>query len=413
MWILNEKISLLTSIKESLVKIANIGDTIFALTDGNSLLKGSIQTNNDEQKQLVLNIVDNLKLLDIGAYKEYLYIIDTEGNVFVCSEQVEILHELHFIEQSKCPYGHPEVKQVKIKSLAVGSFGKLFISTKNQLWGCGYMPQVSINSDVPKKVSFFSERKIYDISIGSDSAAILIAKKKVNIKDDNDHEIFKSNCPSCFTASLSTTPDSQDLSKDICPLGIKLKSNTSCDTLYSDSGTENEVCVSETNESQNTQRKVEKNIIFRNTEAAKDFLSRQISRMSSVGEEYLIECTEKPTKLIKENVSNMATFVFEGVKTVGDKVATLSRHVSASSEYNGELDNNNESIQSKHYIKEDLLASGSQSTSERDLSETEVYDRLDSVLEIGSDLLNREVWCWGNIVSRLIGKCFFLSMMKV
>ncbi|XP_076270943.1 amyotrophic lateral sclerosis 2 isoform X3 [Rhynchophorus ferrugineus] len=244
---------------------------------------------------------------------------------------------------------------------------------------------------------------LYASGIGSDSAAILVAKKNFTIKDNSDDEIFMSKCPSCFTTSLATTPDSQDLSKEICPLGIKLKSNTSCDTLYSDSGAENEVCVSETHVSQDTQIKAEKNIIFRNTEAAKDFLSRQISRMSSVGEEYLIECTEKPTKLIKENVSSMASFVFEGVKTVGDKVATLSRHVSASSEYSGELDNNNETIQSKHSIKEDLTASGSQSTSERDLSEAEVYDRLESVLEIGSELLNREVWCWGNIVSRLIG----------
>lgn len=76
---------------------------------------------------------------------------------------------------------------------------------------------------------------------------------------------------------------------------------------------------SENTESSDCSEKIEKNIIFRNTEAAKDFLTRQFSWMSA-GEEYLAECTEIPTRIIKENVTNMATFVYEGVKTVGDKV---------------------------------------------------------------------------------------------
>lgn len=128
--------------------------------------------------------------------------------------------------------------------------------------------------------------------------------------------------------------------------------------------------------------------------------------MSSAGEEYLVECTEKPTRIIKENMTNVASFVYEGVKTVGDKVVTLSRHVSGSSDCNSIIENNNEddSKLDKTTSKDELLLSVSQCTSEKDLSEHEVHDRINMIVKAGSNVLNCEVWTWGNIVHGQLGE---------
>lgn len=156
--------------------------------------------------------------------------------------------------------------------------------------------------------------------------------------------------------------------------------------------------------------KSEKNIIFRNTEAAKEFLTRQFSWMSSAGEEYLVECTEKPTRIIKENVSNMASLVYEGVKTVGDKVATLSRHMSGSSDNNDVL----ESIEDVHLprvtSKDEFMWSLSQGTSEKDISEQGVEERSNVIIKNGSNLVNCEIWTWGNIVHGQLGNGFSLQL---
>jgi amyotrophic lateral sclerosis 2 protein len=151
-------------------------------------------------------------------------------------------------------------------------------------------------------------------------------------------------------------------------------------------------------------QKVEKNIIFRNTEAAKEFLTRQISRMSSAGEEYLVECTEKPTRIIKENMTNVASFVYEGVKTVGDKVVTLSRHVSGSSDCNSIVENIPEISIPRTVSRDDGVCSLSQCTSEKDVTEGELKDRVGTIVRTGSALINCEVWTWGNIIHGQLGE---------
>ncbi|CAB0003030.1 unnamed protein product, partial [Nesidiocoris tenuis] len=94
-----------------------------------------------------------------------------------------------------------------------------------------------------------------------------------------------------------------------------------------------------------------------NTEAARQFLTRQLSWVSTGGEELLAEVSG-PTRIIRRNVSTVASMVYEGVKTVGDKVATLSRHVSGGSDNNSEsfeefeeLNNSNASITSSYRNK--------------------------------------------------------------
>lgn len=126
--------------------------------------------------------------------------------------------------------------------------------------------------------------------------------------------------------------------------------------------------------------------------------------MSSAGEEYLVECTEKPTRIIKENMTNVASFVYEGVKTVGDKVVTLSRHVSGSSDCNSIVDANPELAFPRSTSRDDGVCSLSQCTSEKDLTEGEIKDRVNAIVKTGSNLINCEVWTWGNIFHGQLGK---------
>ena len=84
------------------------------------------------------------------------------------------------------------------------------------------------------------------------------------------------------------------------------------------------------------------------------FLTRQLSWVSSGGEELLAEVSV-PTRIIKQNVTTMASLVYEGVKTVGDKVVTLSRHMSGGS------DNNTESFE--EFVTDDFNPSNCSNTS--------------------------------------------------
>lgn len=118
------------------------------------------------------------------------------------------------------------------------------------------------------------------------------------------------------------------------------------------------------------------------------------------GEEYLVECTEKPTRIIKENMTNVASFVYEGVKTVGGKVATLSRHVSGSSDCNSIVENIPEINIPRATSKDDW----SQATSERDPNEGDLENRLATIIRTGSNLINCEIWTWGNIIHGQLGK---------
>ncbi|XP_066262072.1 alsin [Euwallacea similis] len=383
LWIYNKSIEVKTSIKEPVKNIANINNHIFILTNSNVLYQGTIE--GVEKKHIEFTPINNFFLTYITSHEDKLFIVNPEGAVLICNENLTVLKEIYLVEQYKCALGHESsTSKVKVKTIAVNTFGALYVCENNQLWASGYMPQIGINENNPKKVVFFSGRLVHAIAVGVDFAVIVINKQIID-----EFEATLSFTPLCQVCSLHSqgSHSSTPLSGDLCPLGVKLDTDIEESTAfrcYGNERAEDELIIKE-----------EKNIIFRNTEAAKEFLTRQISRMSSVGEEYLIECTEKPTRIIKENMSNVATFVYEGVKTVGDKVATLSRHVSSSSDHTYGTDNNNEGIHRKN-SKEDFLLSVSQSTSERDFQDLGVQENIDHILSKGNDLLSREVWMWGN-----------------
>lgn len=404
-----------SDIPENVLKICNINDHLYVLTVNNNLYHG-IKT---EDNCITLEKGES-GLIDIDTCDSHLYTVSGNGEVHRRNSNLEILDEAVLLEESKtCLHGHSNVKhRLKVKKIFINKFGKLFITESGQLWGAGCMPQIGINDELPKRVTFFDGRHTYTAGIGYDFAVAVVSKQLENddyIKDCEENTDIP-NCPVCLSASLQTSPISQNSLSESCPLGIKLTNSYDIETTSTSSKNDTNSSANDSYKPVNgdTQLadecidtdKTEKNILVRNTEIAKQFLSRKISWMSSAGEEYLAECTERPSRIIKENVTNMASFVYEGVKTVGDKVATLSRHVSASSEYNDVSEHSNGANISRSTSKDEFMWSLSQGTSEHDVSEHGLNDRIKVMLEIGSNLINSEVWTWGNIMHGQLGIYF-------
>lgn len=99
----------------------------------------------------------------------------------------------------------------------------------------------------------------------------------------------------------------------------------------------------------------------------------------------------------------MANLVYEGVKTVGDKVVTLSRHVSGSSDTTEAAESLDLFSESGASSKDDLLLSSSQCTSEKEFLEQGLQERCNIVLKSGVSLLSTEIWTWGNIIHGQLG----------
>ncbi|KAL3281564.1 hypothetical protein HHI36_004772 [Cryptolaemus montrouzieri] len=405
LWSLNESIEIRTNITEAIIKVSNADNHLYLLTKSYSLYHGVIQ-NTRNSPYVDLTLCNYFKLIDVDCFKDEVYIVNLEGYVFRCTTCLDVMNEIVLVEDCLCSRGHSRPKcKIKVKNIAVSEYGKLFITELGHLWASGYMPQIGINSEIPKRVNFFIGRQIHNVNIGHDFAIVIVSKLNNDDFDSDDEEVFLTNCPQCLSASQLTSPASNISLSEMIPLGIKIQGSYDIETTSTSS--KNDSSSSESDKKNNAvisenEMHVEKNIIFRNTEAARDFLTKQISRMSSAGEEYLVECTEKPTRIIKENMTNVASFVYEGVKTVGDRVVTLSRHMSGSSDCNSIIENNHSHLL-KTSSKEDFAWSLSQCTSEKDLSEQDFKENLHMLLKKGSSLLNCEVWTWGNIIHGQLG----------
>ncbi|GJQ66990.1 hypothetical protein Trydic_g7984 [Trypoxylus dichotomus] len=351
----------------------------------------------DEREEIHLARYDGLLLKDIDCVEDYLYGIDLNGRIFKYTENLVCLKEIMLIEDTKpCSHGNSGTKfKMKVDKISVGIYGILFITENGQLWASGNMHQIGINSETPKRVTFFEDRFVYSAYVGSDFAIAIVSKQysmEEIVLPIYDEEVFSSTCPHCTSSSQLASPASQNSCSESCPLGIPIPASYDIETTSTSSKNDSL--------SSNDSKKLLQN---GNTEAAKEFLTRQFSWMSSAGEEYLVECTERPTRIIKENVTNMASLVYEGVKTVGDKVVTLSRHMSGSSDNNDVL----ESIEDVHLprvtSKDEFMWSLSQGTSEKDISEQGVEERSNTIIKTGSNLINSEIWTWGNIVHGQLG----------
>ncbi|XP_049870567.1 alsin [Pectinophora gossypiella] len=439
---------------DKIVKLCSLGTDFIVLGNDHGLYYCDI-----EDDSLSFRKICGISAIDISYHNDILYIIDVYGRLYKTNSTFKTKEEIVVKEEAKCcPHGFKSSSfKVKFRNVVASDFGQLFISSDGQLWGSGSMPQISLETSTIKKVPFFEGRTVYSASVGQNFAAV-IARKNVRRSgncdtdsDNDDEEVFASNCSQCQTIIGLASPASVPSLSETCPLGVQISKSSEdsssttapqtdvhvdAHSFTEDSSPSSEESkVTRTNAQKNnhldhdgkvedvkpseeddddtekgeatSQANTEKlNNIFINTDAARQFLSRQLSWVSA-GEDYLVEYTEKPTRIIKENVSNLTNFVYEGVKTVGDKVATLSRHVSGSSDNNEavelQLRHHNEEINSLLYSctsncnLEDLQFSTSTISSEKEFEALRKNENLKNMSKLGRNILATELWTWGDI----------------
>ncbi|XP_014251710.1 alsin [Cimex lectularius] len=405
---------------KSFKKIVNLGNQLFLLDNRNRIWLGTITSNEIAFTKSKVNAVD------IAATPHSFYYVSESGKVFKTNSDVEssveiILHE----EATCCVHGYATSShKTLVSKIAAGGMGVLFISDTGELWACGEHPQLGITAaEQPKKICFFEGKHITGVGCGEDFN-IVVAHKRDEIcpviNENGEVEVFLSNCPQCANEAMS--PLSPQSYSESCPLGLQLgrsneslsvststsKNSGSGDNKKSNDNTSS--CTEEDsphisdniecslpNLEDRDRAEYEKetrgsNILLINTEAARQFLTRQLSWVSTGGEELLAEVTG-PTKMIRRNVSTVASLVYERVKTVGDKVATLSRHVSGGS------DNNSESFEEFEELTKSnasLNRNFRWDWSYSDGSEEAIAERNGNCINKGSHLIRGEVWAWGS-----------------
>ncbi|XP_013133821.1 PREDICTED: uncharacterized protein LOC106099733 [Papilio polytes] len=449
------KISSSQNVPDKVVKLCSLGTDCIVLGSDHGVYYCTVEGDSLDFKK-----VTGISAIDISYHNEILYVIDGHGRLYKTNINFTNKEEIIVKEDSRCcPHGFKSNSyKVKFRNVVTSDFGQLFISSEGQLWGSGVMPQIALDSSSIKKVPFFEGRTVYSASVGQNFGAVIVRK---NVKhsgncdtdsDNDDEEVFASNCSQCQTIIGLASPASVPSLSETCPLGVHISkssedssSTTAPQTdVHVDAQSFTEDSSPSSEESKITKDKVQSNNlesndklhdndfddngkeeengsaqgstdkinnIFINTDAARQFLSRQLSWVS-VGEDYLVEYTEKPTRIIKENVSNLTNLVYEGVKTVGDKVATLSRHVSGSSDNNDIEPQSNIQIEEVNSLMyscasngnfEDLQFSTSTISSEKDFEAARKTESLKNMSKLGKNILATELWTWGDITYGQLG----------
>ena len=311
---------------------------------------------------------------------------------------------------------------VKVSTIAVNENSNLFVTENGQLWVSGDHPQIDINSEEPKKVIFFDGYIVLNVICGSNFYVVLVKKIQKLIEDDESDidEIYVKSCSQCLNHAMPNSPQNSPsiISNEISPNKSKKSSKNSSpkkDNIFYEEKNKNQVNNNNTNgETNETEALDTETKVFSNAESAKLFLTRQLSWVSSYGsakEEFQIETIENRPNLIKQNVSNMANFVYEGVKTVGDKVAILSRHVSGSSDVHDIHNDSSENFEDlgldelkkaggsliNSVRTEDFPWSTSTGSSENELVLQRLNEKINLLVKVGFTSLNTELWTWGEV----------------
>lgn len=287
LWLYDNPIQIDTNISESAMKIASIKQHVYVLTVSHQVYHGELDADN----HLMLEKWDGGEIFDIDTCNNHLYTVNCDGEVHKRDENLKIISELCLLEESKsCLHGHVDSKRIKVavRKISINKFGQVFVTDGGQLWACGYMPQIGIHSDVPRKVTFFEGRVVYAACVGCDFAVAVVNKHSTGADDtdseEGDERVFLSSCPQCLAG---TSPNSVSE-----PFGVKLHNSYDIETTSTSSRNsassgfndlEKAVVLNgkATSPVGEINGKTERNIIFRNTEAAKQFLTRKISWMSS------------------------------------------------------------------------------------------------------------------------------------
>lgn len=287
-------------------------------------------------------------------------VYSVKPNRLDCADSKEeiILEE----EASCCSHGYSTPKQrVRVRSVSTTNEGILFVTHDGHLWAQGNHPQIDIKpSDGIKRVSYFQGRCVAAVDCGSNFSIALVQRKSFNNRNhfnntdshnEENEDVFVYDCPLCISES-SVSLLSQHSMSDICPLGLPVRkfsvdnstsSTTSkgnfdkksidgttspstedevlhqCHTCTSKSEISDDVSspktilegdnLSQEKDDENKDKGNEygaegekKNGTFLNTEVARQFLTRQLSWVSSygnAGEEFFAEYTEGTTRIVR------------------------------------------------------------------------------------------------------------------
>lgn len=224
LWNLVNKLDIQSEIQDKIKKITNIENHLYVLTHSNTLFHGIVNATED-QEEIYLIKQDGVLFKDIDGMEDFFYGIDLNGRVLKYTENLVCLKEIMLIEDSKpCTHGNSGTKfKMKVDKISVGIYGILFITESGQLWASGNMHQIGINSETPKRVTFFEDRFVYGANVGSDFAIAIVSKQYST--DDTaflsyEEEVFSSTCPHCTSSSRLASPASQNSCSESCPLGI-------------------------------------------------------------------------------------------------------------------------------------------------------------------------------------------------
>ncbi|XP_017893211.1 alsin isoform X2 [Ceratina calcarata] len=389
-------------------KLVTIKNYIFLTTTTNNLYHGEASLLEDSLPMLVFKRAP-FDVIDIASSSDYLFIVDSNGHVLKVNPQdMSIVDTIILREEIKCcSHGCKQENEiVKVKSIAVSDQAALFVTESGQLWASGNQSQIDINSSEPKKVKFFEGRTVSAIACGSNFNVVAARKITKTLKDDTDseneleEEVFVNSCPQCLNSVL-LSPTSIT-SSDTCPTGLHGQQFSDGHSTNSNSALS---LVSKeqdgTSVPEDSEKEEKRNVIFINTEAARQFLTRQLSWVSSYG--------NVKEDIPLENVSNVANLVYKGIKNVGGKVVTLSRHMSGSSDMNEFKDDSNENLEilGEEYAKptslalslrsEDFPLSSSTGSSEHELSQQGLNDKINALIRAGNNILSTELWTWGDV----------------
>lgn len=391
-----------SDLPKDIIKMCKINRHVFALTSSNRVYHSEMDLDCDDK--LVFSNTDISAIDIACNNKVLYFVSSNGHVFKTNPETLDVKEEIILKEDAKCcSHGYKTPGQkVKVKAIAAEECSCLYVTENGQLWVSGSQPKLGLHDELPQKVSFFKKRYVISVACGANFSIALVYKpghyipdKDNSDTDDDSENVFVSDCPVCIS------PTSQQSTSGTCPLGLPVqqisdehfstsstsKENTAEDKKSTDDSTsastngnadgkdvssdvtkklhvqpdidvptdksshrliesnENirigKSVQSDENETKSEFMKEEKkNEFFINTDAARQFLTRQLSWVSSYGGagEDLVECAETslgcPSRIIKQNVSNVASLVYEGVKTVGNRGAILFRHMSGGSETN-------------------------------------------------------------------------------
>ncbi|GAB0087938.1 Alsin homolog [Sergentomyia squamirostris] len=378
--------------EEYALRICAVRNRVCLVTSKFELLCGDLDP---ATNRLSVRLVRS-NVLDVDSDGNEIYIVDTCGIVWSskwCATEKEEIEwrELPIPNPRTCCHGmrnsSESVRVVSINCNQDGS-GVLFTTCNRELFAMGDFGEI-VNSDIPILVECFRGLKILQVSTGENFTVVLTHKRPYAEQGHQDNHSDASeasdgficvDCPKCVpdhnhhltvhgkTCGISKSTTETSMASSPCL-------SDTFDTIedHSLSGKEEET----KNKSSVAHLKIHK-------DAAINFLLD----LSMSSEDYLIEAG-KQTKLLKENVTNITTMVYEGVRT-------LSRHMSGS-------DNNDTIVEEMNPPAAGINAESETSSidlggSTVDLhSDSGAENRLGKLIRLGSALLATEVWCFGSI----------------